>query len=160
MYVEIKTFDTKKETYAYLKEQLILQVKDVSDDVANMANASALLYLLLSELNWAGFYLMKNGALVLGPFQGKPAVANIDIGAGVCGTCVAEGKTQIVENVHNCSNHIACDISSVSEIVVPLYKNGELKGVLDIDSPCPSRFDEEDKKGLEEFVKTLMQYIF
>ena len=111
MHVEVKKFNTKKETYQYLNEQLVLQVKDIKNDVANMANASALIYLLLDDLNWSGFYLMKDGALALGPFQGKPAVVDIAIGAGVCGTCVAEGKTQVVKDVHKCCNHIACDIS-------------------------------------------------
>ncbi|MBQ1215495.1 MAG: GAF domain-containing protein [Firmicutes bacterium] len=160
MHVEVKKFNTKKETYKYLNEQLVLQVKDIKNDVANMANASSLIYLLLDDLNWSGFYLMKDGALALGPFQGKPAVVDIAVGAGVCGTCVAEGKTQVVKDVHSCCNHIACDISSASEIVVPMYKNGELVGVLDIDSPIPERFDEEDQAGLEEFVDILMQYIF
>ena len=160
MHVEVKKFQTKKETYEYLNQQLTLQVKDIQNDIANMANASALIYLLLDGLNWAGFYLMKDGALALGPFQGKPAVVDIAVGAGVCGTCVAEGKTQIVEDVHSCCNHIACDISSASEIVVPMYKAGRLVGVLDIDSPYPARFDQEDKAGLETFVDILMKYIF
>lgn len=160
MHVEVKKFETKKETYAYLNEQLELQVKDIRNDVANMANASALIYLLLDDLNWAGFYLMKDGALALGPFQGKPAVVDIAIGAGVCGTCVAEGVTQVVKDVHSCCNHIACDISSASEIVVPMYKDGAIVGVLDMDSPYPGRFDDEDKEGLEQFVEILLKYIF
>ena len=160
MHVEVKKFATKKETYAYLDEQLLLQVQDIRNDVANMANASALLYLLLEDLNWAGFYLMKDGALALGPFQGKPAVVDIAIGAGVCGTCAKECSTQIVKDVHSCCNHIACDISSASEIVVPMIKNGELLGVLDIDSPLPSRFDDEDREGLEAFVELLLSHVF
>ena len=160
MHVEVKKFETKKETYAHLNEQLKLQVKDIRNDVANMANASALIYLLLADLNWAGFYLMKDGALALGPFQGKPAVVDIAVGAGVCGTCVKEGVTQVVKDVHSCCNHIACDISSASEIVVPMYKDGTIVGVLDMDSPYPGRFDDEDREGLEQFVEILLKYIF
>lgn len=160
MHVEVKKFQTKRETYEYLNQQLTLQVQGIKNDVANMANASALLYLLLDDLNWAGFYLMKDGALALGPFQGKPAVVDIALGAGVCGTCAEKRETQVVEDVHSCCNHIACDISSASEIVVPMIKEGKLLGVLDIDSPYPARFDEEDRQGLEAFVEILLQAIF
>ena len=110
-------------------------------------------------MNWSGFYLLKNGRLVLGPFQGKPAVAEIAIGAGVCGTAAQTRKTQIVEDVHTCCNHIACDFSTNSEIVVPIFADGELYGVIDIDSPVNARFDSEDAQGLETAANILSDYI-
>ena len=139
--------------------ELILQVdaltKGVPYEIANLANAAAAIWQALENINWAGFYLMDGGKLVLGPFQGKPACIEIPVGKGVCGTAVAEGKTQRVEDVHQFPGHIACDCASNSEIVVPMYKNGEIYGVLDIDSPYYARFSEEDQKGLEELVKAL-----
>ena len=123
--------------------------------IANLANASALLWEFLDDINWAGFYLLENGKLVLGPFQGKPACIEIEIGKGVCGTAVSEGRTQLVKNVHEFPGHIACDSASNSEIVVPLRKEGQIFGVLDIDSPSFGRFTEEDRTGLEEFAEIL-----
>ena len=123
--------------------------------IANLANASALLWEFLDDINWAGFYLIENGRLVLGPFQGKPACIEIEIGKGVCGTAVSSGQTQLVENVHEFPGHIACDSASNSEIVVPLRKDGTIFGVLDIDSPSFGRFTEEDRIGLEEFANIL-----
>ena len=123
--------------------------------VSLLANASALLYEALPDLNWAGFYLMKDGKLVLGPFQGKPACTVIEVGKGVCGTAVAEDKTQLVKNVHEFPGHIACDSASNSEIVVPVHAGDTLYGVLDIDSPKFERFSEEDREGLEAFVRIL-----
>ena len=111
-----------------------------SDVIANLANASALIYDVLPDINWAGFYFVKDGELVLGPFQGKPACVRLKIGKGVCGTAVAEDKTIVVADVHEFAGHIACDSASNSEIVVPLRKNGEIVGVLDIDSPLFNRF--------------------
>ena len=111
-----------------------------SDVIANLANASALIYDVLSDINWAGFYFVKDGELVLGPFQGKPACVRLKIGKGVCGTAVAEDRTIVVADVHEFAGHIACDSASNSEIVVPLRKNGEIVGVLDIDSPLSNRF--------------------
>lgn len=111
-----------------------------SDAIANLANASALIYDVLPDINWAGFYFVKDGELVLGPFQGKPACVRLKIGKGVCGTAVAEDKTIVVADVHEFAGHIACDSASNSEIVVPLRKNGEIVGVLDIDSPLFNRF--------------------
>ena len=127
--------------------------------MANLANASALLWQTLKDINWAGFYKMEKGILVLGPFQGKPACIEIAVGRGVCGTAVAEDKTQLVYDVHEFPGHIACDAASNSEIVVPIHVNGEIWGVLDIDSPNVGRFTEEDKEGLERFVKVLEQVL-
>lgn len=131
----------------------------VKHRISNLANASALLYNTLEDINWAGFYLMCDGKLVLGPFQGKPACIEIAIGRGVCGTAVAEEKTQLVPDVHEFPGHIACDSASRSEIVVPIFMDGCVFGVLDIDSPSLSRFDEDDKVGLEEFVRILEKHL-
>lgn len=118
---------------------------------ANLANASALLWEAMPGLNWAGFYQMTDDALVLGPFQGKPACIRIPLGRGVCGTAAEEGRTVRVEDVHTFPGHIACDSASNSEIVIPLYKAGQLWGVLDIDSPHFGRFTPEDQRNLETF---------
>ena len=138
---------------------LCAQLKALTDGIpyetANLANASALLWQELPDINWAGFYKMEDGQLVLGPFQGKPACILIPVGKGVCGTAVAENRTQLVYNVHEFPGHIACDCASNSEIVVPIHKNGAIWGVLDIDSPLIGRFTEEDKAGLEQFVNVL-----
>lgn len=160
MDIEYKSFPTKRELYAFIHEELRLIAEETADLTAILANLSALLMLEISHINWAGFYLYKNEKLILGPFQGKPAVAEIEIGSGVCGTAAKTLKTQTVEDVHACCNHIACDIATNSEIVVPiLLKNGALFGVIDIDSPIPSRFDEEDKKGLEAVAVILSDVI-
>jgi GAF domain-containing protein len=142
--------------YKELNEQLRALICGVPHKTANLANASALIFNTLENLNWAGFYLMENGMLVLNAFQGKPACIEIAVGKGVCGTAVAEKRTQLVPNVHLFPGHIACDGASNSEIVVPLFgKDGEVAGVLDIDSPILSRFDENDKQGLENFAKII-----
>ena len=141
--------------YSLLCQNLFSITEGVPYETANLANASALLWEHLPDLNWAGFYKMTDGKLVLGPFQGKTACIEIEIGRGVCGTAVAENKTQLVYDVHQFPGHIACDCASNSEIVVPIQVNGKIWGVLDIDSPVIGRFSEEDKTGLEEFVKIL-----
>ena len=141
--------------YTVLCKQLSALTQDIPYPISNLANASALLWQELDRLNWAGFYLMEKGMLVLGPFQGKPACIEIPVGKGVCGTAVAEQKTQLVPDVHQFPGHIACDSASNSEIVIPIYKNGEIFGVLDLDSPCFHRFTEEDRVGLEAFVRVL-----
>lgn len=138
----------KKELYPMLAEQLRSLTDGVPHLVANLANASALLYETLEDVNWVGFYLMKGGRLVLGPFQGKPACIEIPAGKGVCGAAVERDEVILVKNVHNFPGHIACDSASNSEIVMPLHKDGEVVGVLDIDSPTVSRFTEEDREGL------------
>lgn len=145
--------------YKLMNEQLKALVEGTPHPIANMANASALIFSTMTDLNWAGFYLMEEGQLVLGPFQGKVACIEIPVGRGVCGTAVAEKKTQLVPDVHAFPGHIACDGASNSEIVVPIWKNGEIIGVLDIDSPMLERFDEEDQAGLEAFVKILEAWI-
>ncbi len=141
--------------YKILCEQLKSLMEGVTYDISNLANASALLWEALPELNWAGFYLMVDGELKLGPFQGKVACTSIPVGRGVCGTAVAEDCTQLVMDVHQFPGHIACDSASNSEIVVPIHRNGEIYGVLDIDSPLIARFTGDDQIGLEQFVKTL-----
>ena len=141
--------------YNTLCAQLAALTDNIPHEVANLANASALLWQSLPDINWAGFYKMENGILVLGPFQGKPACIEIKVGRGVCGTAVAEDQTQLVYDVHEFPGHIACDSASKSEIVVPIHVNGKIWGVLDIDSPSVGRFSDVDKEGLERFVAVL-----
>ena len=124
-------------------------------EISNLSNAAALLWAALPDINWAGFYKMVDGQLILYPFQGKTACVRISVGKGVCGTAVAEDVTQLVPDVHQFPGHIACDCASNSEIVVPIHVNGEIWGVLDIDSPYLNRFTEEDRAGLERFVAIL-----
>lgn len=146
--------------YILLCSQLRALTEGVPHFVANLANASALLWHSMEDLNWAGFYLMEGGQLVLGPFQGKTACIEIPVGKGVCGTAVAQKATQLVPDVHAFPGHIACDSASNSEIVVPIFRGGEVVAVLDIDSPSLGRFDEADKAGLEAFVKVLEELVF
>lgn len=151
----IRYQDNKKMLYRLVNTQILGLTHDVPYQMANLANASALLGQALKDINWVGFYLMEDGDLVLGPFQGKPACVKIEVGKGVCGTAAAKDEVQVVENVHEFPGHIACDVASNSEIVIPLHKDGQVFGVLDIDSPLYGRFDEEDKEGLLEFVSKL-----
>ncbi|OFC71435.1 GAF domain-containing protein [Alteromonas confluentis] len=146
----------KSTLYAELLAQAKGLMAGEADLIANMANLSALMFNRLENVNWAGFYLYKEEQLVLGPFQGQPACIRIPMGRGVCGTAAAERTTQLVEDVHAFDGHIACDAASNSEIVIPLVLNNELIGVLDIDSPIYSRFDEDDKIGLEALAAALM----
>ena len=145
--------------YKLLCAQLKALTEDVENEISNLSNASALLWQELSDINWAGFYKMEGGILVLYPFQGKPACTKISVGKGVCGTAVAENRTQLVPDVHQFPGHIACDCASNSEIVVPIHVNGEIWGVLDIDSPELERFTEADREGLEQFVHILEQVL-
>ena len=145
--------------YKTLCAELTALTDGVPHKIANLANAAALLWEHLDRINWAGFYIMEGGLLVLGPFQGKTACIEIPVGRGVCGTAVAENATQLVADVHQFPGHIACDSASNSEIVVPIRVRGEIWGVLDIDSPEFSRFAEEDRTGLEEFVRILEQVL-
>ena len=126
---------------------------------AAMSNLSALIASSMEELNWAGFYLYRNGRLVVGPFQGKPACIHIPAGKGVCGTAAAQDRMQIVPDVHTFPGHIACDSASASEIVIPIHKGGEIRAVLDIDSPVPDRFSAEDAAGLSDFVRLIEKKI-
>lgn len=141
--------------YQALNAQLAALIHGVPHRTANLANAAALLYHGMDGLNWVGFYLLENDTLVLGPFQGKPACIEIPVGRGVCGAAVAESRTQLVRDVHQFPGHIACDSASNSEIVVPIRADGAIVGVLDLDSPNIGRFIEEDRVGLEAFVKVL-----
>ena len=141
--------------YDTLAAQLAALTEDVPYEITNLSNASALLWDTLPDINWAGFYKMEDGVLVLYPFQGKPACIRIPVGRGVCGTAVAEDRTQLVYDVHQFPGHIACDCASNSEIVVPIHVKGQIWGVLDIDSPFIGRFTEEDQTGLQQFVDVL-----
>ena len=141
--------------YDLVAQQLLALTEDVPYEVANLANASALLWQEMPEINWVGFYKMTDGALVLGPFQGKPACIRIPVGRGVCGTAVAEDRVQLVYDVHDFPGHIACDSASNSEIVLPIHVDGKIWGVLDIDSPYVGRFTEADRAGLEKIVEVL-----
>ncbi|WP_116091179.1 GAF domain-containing protein [Sphingomonas crusticola] len=146
---------SKAELYRDLASALDGLTADEPDAIANMANAAALLWEYLPDLNWAGFYRNVGGELVLGPFQGKAACIRIAFGSGVCGTAAATRESQLVEDVHAFPGHIACDAASASELVVPIVVNGELLGVLDLDSPNVARFDAEDQAGCETLVALL-----
>ena len=148
-----------KTNYSLVAKQLAALTEGIPYEVANLANTSALLWQEMPGINWVGFYQMTNGKLVLGPFQGKPACIEIPVGRGVCGTAVAEDAVQLVYDVHQFPGHIACDCASNSEIVLPIHVNGEIWGVLDIDSPHIGRFTEEDKDGLLEIVGILEQIL-
>ena len=153
MFAVDKVSGSKSEVY----EELVRQTRGLLDGerdlIANTANLAALIWQIVPDLNWAGFYFMKGGELVLGPFQGKPACVRIAIGRGVCGTAVARRETMLVKDVHAFPGHIACDSASNSELVVPLIKEGDVKGVLDLDSPMFARFDDEDRRAFEAVVK-------
>ena len=144
---------TKSELYVALGQKLRSLLEGERDFIANAANLSSLLYHSLPDLNWAGFYLYKEGELVLGPFQGEPACVRIALGKGVCGTAAEIRQTVVVANVHEFPGHIACDSKSNSEIVVPLIKDQQLIGVLDLDSPLLGRFDDDDARGLNELAE-------
>lgn len=149
----------EKTDYRLMGQMLASITEGVPYTMTNLANASALLNENLRDINWVGFYTIKEGRLVLGPFQGKVACTVIPMGRGVCGTAAATDSTQLVPDVHKFAGHIACDSASNSEIVIPMHRNGEVFGVLDIDSPLFDRFSEEDRQGLESFVKILEEVI-
>jgi GAF domain-containing protein len=153
------TATTKAERYAELAEALDGLLSGEPDPIANLANTAALIADGLDELNWAGFYLMRDGELVLGPFQGKPACVRIPVGKGVCGTAVARAASVLVEDVHAFPGHIACDAASRSELVVPLVRDGRVLGVLDLDSPRAARFDAIDQNGCEVLVAVLLRHL-
>lgn len=155
---DIATTD-KPSLYSELEQALGALVADEPDAIANMANAAALLWEYLPDLNWAGFYRNVDGELVLGPFQGKAACIRIPFGKGVCGAAAESRQTQRVEDVHAFPGHIACDAASASELVVPIVHEGRLIGVLDLDSPTPSRFDAEDQAGCERLVARLAPHL-
>ena len=149
----------KPSLYRLLRTRLLALIDGVPHRISNLANASALLYDALADINWAGFYLLTDeesgGKLILGPFQGKPACVEIEVGKGVCGTAVAKDAVMLVRNVHEFPGHIACDSASNSEIVLPIHADGHILGVLDIDSPSLARFDEDDQAGLSALVRVL-----
>jgi L-methionine (R)-S-oxide reductase len=151
----VQTYDFRNApaAYAELARDLTALLSGERDLIANAANTAALIYDAVPGLNWAGFYLYKSGELVLGPFQGKPACVRIAIGKGVCGTAAARRETVLVEDVHAFPGHIACDSASNSEVVVPLVRDGDLLGVLDLDSPQHARFGTDDARGLEALAK-------
>ena len=147
----------KPALYAEIAGQVRALTAGERDLIANLANTASLLYHSMPDLNWVGFYLLKDGELVVGPFQGKPACVRIAMGKGVCGTAAAKRAPVIVENVHEFAGHIACDSASNSEIVLPIVRGNELIGVLDLDSPKFARFDEQDQAGLEQVVAALVK---
>ncbi|KFE42324.1 GAF domain-containing protein [Staphylococcus agnetis] len=145
--------------YDILIRQLDALLTGETDLIANLSNTSALLNESLEQINWVGFYLMKNDALILGPFQGKPACVHIKVGSGVCGTAVKQNAVQRVSDVNAFPGHIACDANSQSEIVIPIHKDGEIIGVLDIDAPIKDRFNKEDELGLIKVVEILEKHL-
>ena len=153
------TTTSKRDLYEQLASQLSSLLAGERDLIANAANFSALIFQSLPGLNWAGFYFVKDDELVLGPFQGRPACVRIRVGQGVCGAGAAKCETVIVPNVHEFPGHITCDSASNSEIVVPIVKDSKLIGVLDLDSPLLSRFDQEDAAGLEQLVRILLSSV-
>ena len=161
MTLTISNFESlsKTELYSELGVQLRALFEGERDFIANAANFSSLLYHSLPDINWVGFYLLKNSELVLGPFHGQPACVRIAMGKGVCGTAAELRQTVVVENVHEFPGHIACDSASNSEIVVPLIREGQLIGVLDLDSPSLSRFNDEDAEGLNSLAGILLESV-
>lgn len=147
------------QSYESLNETLDHLLNGEDDIISHLANASSLLNYYLEDVNWVGFYLMKNNQLQLGPFQGLPACVTIPSGRGVCGTAIAEDRTMRIEDVHQFPGHIACDANSKSEIVIPIHINGTIFGVLDIDAPITNRFTEDDEHGLTQFVKVLEKHL-
>ncbi len=152
MFAVEKTGGSKAEILEELARQTRGLLHGERDLIANAANVAALIWQIVPDLNWAGFYFLKDGGLVLGPFQGKPACVRIAVGKGVCGTAVSQNRTMLVHDVHEFPGHIACDAASKSELVVPFSSGGVVRGVLDLDSPVKSRFDEADQRGLEAIV--------
>lgn len=146
---------SKAELYRQLGQAAEALIAGESDGVANMANVAALMWEFIPDLNWAGFYRVMDGALVLGPFIGRPACVRIPLGQGVCGTAVSKAQTQLVEDVHAFPGHIACDSASNSELVVPIIRDKETVAVIDLDSPTRARFDADDAAGIEQLAKTL-----
>ena len=153
-----KTQNEKSKLYASLTVQLLSLLKGEHDLIANAANFSALLFNSLPNVNWAGFYFLRGEELVLGPFQGNPACVRIPMGKGVCGVAAQQLETIIVPNVHEFPGHIACDVASNSEIVVPLFDGERLLGVLDLDSPLIGRFDDQDAEGLNELATVFVAH--
>ncbi|MDQ0156511.1 GAF domain-containing protein [Robertmurraya andreesenii] len=157
---KVENYDGNRQAqYNLLRKQLVSLLEGERNQIANLSNASALLNQFFDRVNWVGFYLTEGDELVLGPFQGLPACVRIPFGRGVCGTSAKERKSVLVADVHQFPGHIACDAASQSEIVVPIIKDGQVLGVLDIDSPEKNRFDEIDQENLEEFVRILVKFL-
>ncbi|KGX89134.1 GAF domain-containing protein [Pontibacillus litoralis] len=150
---------TKEQQYEQVLTQLEALLTGEEDQIANLANAAALLHFFLAEVNWVGFYIWKEEQLVLGPFQGLPACVRIPKGKGVCGTAIEKRETMRIANVHEFPGHIACDANSQSEIVIPMYKDKLIFGVLDIDSPITNRFDEVDERYLKQFADIVQSHL-
>ena len=155
MFEAVDMPENKDDFYRLLVAQAEALTSGEEDALACLANVSSLLFTSMAEVNWSGFYVVRGEQLVLGPFMGKPACVRIPLGRGVCGTAAAEGETQLVDDVDAFPGHIACDAASRSEVVVPFIKDGKVLAVLDIDSPIPDRFDDQDRKGLEALVRML-----
>ena len=160
MLLQMENFEDKNEMYAHMDSALaaVINRRDVVE--SSLANASALIKIYLENTNWVGFYLFREGRLSLGPFQGTPAVTSIKLGHGVCGEAAARMRTIRVDDVKTCDNYIECDAASASEIVIPMANRDRLLGVLDIDSPIPSRFDHVDEHGLGKIVSSLVRLIY
>jgi GAF domain-containing protein len=159
MAFKIRQSECVSENYRLLYDNIKNFLAGESDLIAGLANTASFLYWTLPGVNWAGFYLLKGKELVLGPFAGKPACVRIAVGKGVCGTCAALGKIIKVDNVHEFEGHIACDCDSNSEIVLPLFRRGEIFGVLDVDSPVLNRFTDADKEGLDGIVGLINNFL-
>jgi GAF domain-containing protein len=157
--IEKKVFDDKKQQYEFINRGIKALLKDETDWLANLSNVTAFLNEVLSDINWVGFYLFREDQLILGPFQGKPACTRIVLGEGVCGTAAKKKQPILVEDVHRFPGHIACDLASRSELVVPFMKGETLLGVIDIDSPFLSRFDEEDKVGIVQMAEIIGEHL-
>jgi GAF domain-containing protein len=156
----METFKDKNEMYAHMDSACAAVINRRDDVISSLANASALIKMYLAHTNWVGFYLYKEEMLMLGPFQGAPAVTRIKTGKGVCGTAAESRKTIRVDDVKTCPAHIPCDETSASEIVIPMLKRDRLLGILDIDSPVTGRFDHVDERGLEKIVASLIRLIY
>ena len=150
---------SKPQLYEALTKELRSLLEGEEDEIANAANTAALVFQALPAINWVGFYSLRGGQLVVGPFQGKPACTRLTLGKGVCGTAAAERKTIVVPDVHQFPGHVACDSASASEIVIPMLADGHLIGVFDVDSPVAGRFDAEDRVGLESIVAVFVEAI-
>ena len=157
--IKFETNGCLEENYRLLHAAIQAHLDDEPDVIANLANIASFIYNALDNVNWAGFYILQGDVLVLGPFNGKPACTRIPLGRGVCGEAAAQGKTLVVADVHAFDGHIACDAASNSEIVIPLFKNGEVYGVLDIDSPIFDRFSAEDEKWLTKIADSINNFL-
>jgi GAF domain-containing protein len=160
MILQMEDFKDKNEMYAHLDSACAAVIDRRDDVISSLSNASSLIKKYLTDANWVGFYLYREEILTLGPFQGEPAVTRIKMGRGVCGTAAQERKTLRIDDVKTCDNYIECDASSSAEIVIPLLKKDRLLGVLDIDSPITSRFDQDDERGLEKIASSLVRLIY